>query len=664
MTHSTLGRRGVVLAVCLAVVASLSVPAEAVTFSSISDLTAAGTDALDPEVAVSTDGSRATAVWLRTEGGDDLVQTRSATVVGGTAQWGPVATLSAPGADASSPEVAVSTDGTRATVVWSRYNGTTWVIQSRSAIVIGDNSQWGAISQLSSNSLLGDVAENPQVDLSNDGQIALTAWQRGQDGSQRIESAAAAVAGLVATWEPPKNDVSAAGGDAVDPQVRISDTGIRGTVVWRRAQGADPDHQIQSRSGGTSQIGWVWGGTLSLSDISRNATEPQLALSGDGLAATLVWVWDNGSNKVVQSHSLVITGVDSFAGATQTLSAAGQDAVGPSVAVSSTGATAVAVWSRATGTGDRLIQSAHAGVSAGSATWGSVGDVTHGGFAWVPQVALAADGSVSSAIWMVLGGEGNYIEAASGAVTGNAVTWAATQPLTEVTGNAADPHIGVSTDGQRATAVWAHIVGNNDSVIQSASAGQAQTITFPAVADTRVDRGPVALGATASSGLAVTYASLSPLVCQIQGAAVSLSAVGTCTVEATQEGNDAFLAAAPVRQSFEVTAVPVPGPGRQTSLTVKARKAGKKLVLRKKAVVVRSVTTDGVITERTGACLRKGRVAPKACKVKRPAGRILITPRCTTKVKAEVTITAQAPGAEATTFTRTWRVKPKPRKAC
>lgn len=273
-------------------------------------------------------------------------------------------------------------------------------------------------------------------------------------------------------------------------------------------------------------------------------------------------------------------------------------------------------------------------------------------------MALASDGSVSSAIWMVLTAEGNYIQVASGAVAGNAVTWAAPQTVTEPTGNAADPHIGVSADGQRATAVWAHIVGNH-TVIQSASAAQAQTITFPAVADTRVDRGPVALNATASSGLPVTYASLTPAVCEAQGADVLLRAVGSCSIRASQAGDGTYLAAAPTERSFQVTATP-----QSTRLTVKARKAVKKLALRKKAVVVRSISTDGAITERSGACLRKGRPAPKACKVKRPAGRILITPKCTTKVTARVTITAQAPGAEATTFTRTWRVKPKPRKAC
>lgn len=97
----------------------------------------------------------------------------------------------------------------------------------------------------------------------------------------------------------------------------------------------------------------------------------------------------------------------------------------------------------------------------------------------------------------------------------------------------------------------------------------SQTIAFPPPATTALDASQVALAASASSGLAVSYASLTPAVCTTIGSQASLVATGTCTVQASQPGNDAWLAAAPVSASFAVTAptattasdgdVPLPG---------------------------------------------------------------------------------------------------------
>ncbi|GAB2511430.1 LPXTG cell wall anchor domain-containing protein [Paramicrobacterium agarici] len=63
---------------------------------------------------------------------------------------------------------------------------------------------------------------------------------------------------------------------------------------------------------------------------------------------------------------------------------------------------------------------------------------------------------------------------------------------------------------------------------------ESQTITFPALADTMVDDGPVALAATASSDLPVSYASTTRDVCTIDGSSVVLNTAGTCTIEASE----------------------------------------------------------------------------------------------------------------------------------
>jgi hypothetical protein len=75
-----------------------------------------------------------------------------------------------------------------------------------------------------------------------------------------------------------------------------------------------------------------------------------------------------------------------------------------------------------------------------------------------------------------------------------------------------------------------------------AVAGPApQTVTFEAPEDVTYGDPDLPLGATASSGLPVTYSSSTPSVCTVDGAgALQVLAAGPCTVTAAQEGSAAF----------------------------------------------------------------------------------------------------------------------------
>jgi hypothetical protein len=88
------------------------------------------------------------------------------------------------------------------------------------------------------------------------------------------------------------------------------------------------------------------------------------------------------------------------------------------------------------------------------------------------------------------------------------------------------------------------------SAIQIAAG--SQTISFGAISSQTMGT-PVALNATASSGLAVNFASLTGTVCTVSGNTATLLKIGKCKIEATQPGNANYLAATPVDQSFEVT---------------------------------------------------------------------------------------------------------------
>ena len=82
----------------------------------------------------------------------------------------------------------------------------------------------------------------------------------------------------------------------------------------------------------------------------------------------------------------------------------------------------------------------------------------------------------------------------------------------------------------------------------------SQVITFAALSSRSLGGAPFDVSATASSGLAVTFSSLSGGVCTVAASAVTLLAAGTCTIRASQAGNASYAPAANVDQSFTVTA--------------------------------------------------------------------------------------------------------------
>jgi hypothetical protein len=81
--------------------------------------------------------------------------------------------------------------------------------------------------------------------------------------------------------------------------------------------------------------------------------------------------------------------------------------------------------------------------------------------------------------------------------------------------------------------------------------GEAQTITFPTIA-TQTALTSVGLTATASSGLAVTYASTTPTICSVAGTTASSLISGDCIIQATQPGNTVYAAAPAVSRAFWV----------------------------------------------------------------------------------------------------------------
>jgi hypothetical protein len=79
----------------------------------------------------------------------------------------------------------------------------------------------------------------------------------------------------------------------------------------------------------------------------------------------------------------------------------------------------------------------------------------------------------------------------------------------------------------------------------------SQTITFNNPGNQVVGT-TLTLIATASSGLTVSFSSLTTSVCTVTGTTANFAMPGTCTIQASQPGNATYAAATPILQSFTV----------------------------------------------------------------------------------------------------------------
>lgn len=106
------------------------------------------------------------------------------------------------------------------------------------------------------------------------------------------------------------------------------------------------------------------------------------------------------------------------------------------------------------------------------------------------------------------------------------------------------------------TANWATAV-NGDWVAFTATNKVAQTISYTQPSNMTVGGSSTSATATASSALSVTYESTDTSICTVDTSSGAITAIaeGTCSLTATQAGNNSFYEATPVSVSFQITAV-------------------------------------------------------------------------------------------------------------
>jgi hypothetical protein len=118
--------------------------------------------------------------------------------------------------------------------------------------------------------------------------------------------------------------------------------------------------------------------------------------------------------------------------------------------------------------------------------------------------------------------------------------------------NGSEPSTGtpVSTSGL-VPGVYPGLVATGSPPVQ-----QAQTISFASLPNRVYGEPAFGVSASATSQLPVSFTAGPAGVCSVNGSTVSVLGVGTCSVTASQAGNESWLAAPNVTQMFQITPAP------------------------------------------------------------------------------------------------------------
>jgi hypothetical protein len=458
------------------------------TLGAVKSISIAGKNATQPQVAVDPSGN-AYITWLLNNGTNMVVQTRR---LSSTGTLGVTQNLSAAGLDANEPQVAVDPNG-NAVFTWERFDGTTGCGNPHGClrIQVRRRASAGTLSATQTLSNAGQIAFSSQLGVSSAGNavVVWTAFTGSKDDIQLRTRAAGGALGTLQTLSGTKDStqsqigVRPSNGDAVvtwieggssdvvvgrarsstgtlsaiqtlstgqfseEPQVAVDSNG-NAIFIWERYDATQPGatppccFRVETR---TRTAAGTLGTTEIHSAAGRSAFAPQVGFDSTG-NAVLAWGRNDGTSSnccsLIQTRRRTSSGTLS---AVQTLSVTGRNATEPQMAVDPAG-NAVYAWTRSDGTYNRIQgrRRASTGTLSTLQTLSSVGPA-----AFTPQVAVDPNGNAVFT-WMAFNGVTNSIQArarSSAGVLGFA------QGLSDATQNASQPQVGIDSTGN-AVFVW------------------------------------------------------------------------------------------------------------------------------------------------------------------------------------------------------------------
>lgn len=386
-------------------VATASISGETATWSTPTSLESADVSS-EFSVAISADGKHAIAAWGNYTSGDAL-KVAVATITNGVATWGSSTTLDATTAEV---DVLMSADGSKATAVWIDADDE---LSTASATVSGTTATWGSVQDLTAT---GDV-ESVNLGLSSNGTRATVVWvYSGSGTNESVESRSATISGNTATWgtkSTPRSSPAYVG----EASVALSTDGTKAAAIWKYKEPGTSTYGIQASVASVSGASATWSAVSSLTDPSdsRETDYPHIAISGNGSKVFPIWQREDAAGSsvyIIESKVGSVSGNTPTWGSTSSVSAAGGTAYGARINVTPDGTKAIAAWYRMSGV--YFAQAAVATVSGTSATWATAVDLSAAGdYAFSPQVGISSDGAAATAVWQRAG----LIQSAS---TGNA----------------------------------------------------------------------------------------------------------------------------------------------------------------------------------------------------------------------------------------------------
>jgi PKD repeat protein len=414
------------------------------------DISRAGSDATEPEVAVDSAGD-AVVAWRRLDGANYVIETANRPAGGA---WSAPLQLSAAGQNAETPQLALDAAGD-AVAVWSRSNGSNYIVQS--ATMAGGG--WGAPLDLSAP---GADAKAPQVAVDGAGHF-VAVWSRSTGPSTAVVQSATGVPG--GAWSG-QVDLSTSGRND-QPQIAVDPRGDA-AAVWRHYEGGPTLIQSAMRPSGGA-----WEPALPVSPSSGTAERPHVALDATGRAVA-VWRHDGGAGYLVESAQRP-------AGSwlpPVPLSASEGNAEAPQVAVDAAG-NAVALWSRSTKKGGLSTTAIQAAVQSAGGAWQSPLDVSPAEeLAEGPQVGFDAAGNAVAA-WTSANANPAVVHSASRPPGG---AWTPPLELSNPDRGAFEPQLAFDAEGN-GVAVWSRYNGAN-TIIQASGydgAGPHLAASIPTV---------------------------------------------------------------------------------------------------------------------------------------------------------------------------------------
>lgn len=481
----------VVVSVLLGSLATVAAHVSAATWSSTPTLISTlNKNSTSPAFALSDDGTKAVVVWRTTDGANFKIQASSATISKGVATWGTPTDLSTDGRTANFPRVKMSSDGTRATAVWAETDSTNVTrIATSSAIIDGKTSSWGTSKYVSRS---GADAQGSGTDLalSSDGTKGIISFIWNSSGTNLAYVSSGSINGGTATWtdSASQTKVSDDGVAAGFTTVDMPSTGGAFVVGWNTPNG------VYARA--ATVVGGVAFLATSSTLVSGTATlttAPSLQLSADGKSATALFIGKASGAATVGAH--VVTGTVSgkettWAGSPTQISGAGYVASSAVLSVSADGKSAVAGWLRGDGATVK-VETIAGTVSGTSGTWGSITSPAES-TATKDFYALTVNSTGTAAVMLYANTSNNVDSAmvATGTVAANVLTWGTSSQVSASGKNVYGGKIGVSTDVTNATAVFVTDASGSAtySAIASVSMVTPPSLTLAAVATSATTR--------------------------------------------------------------------------------------------------------------------------------------------------------------------------------